>query len=787
MMNNLLLGGMLLGGAAAADRPNILFFLADDFGWANTQIHVDTSTPEGKQHSQEVQTSNMDKLTAEGIEIDRHYTYKFCGPSRNSLQSGRMPINIAVENFGILVNNPEDPVSGQGGLPVNMTGIASKLKSSGYQTGMSGKWDVGMVTPEQTPMGKGYDDFLGYFSHANNFWTKKVDLTSAGEIDACLSDVFIDFHESNATYVGPVGDRTYYEDQCEFSDEEMPPCYAETAMLDRAMTWFDNFDPAQGPFFYFYSFHLVHSPLQVPKAYIKKIEELVDTPFDIASRKSLAAMVMFMDDVIGKVVDKLKEINAYDDTLIVFTSDNGGALYMAGGGNNFPLRGGKYSEFEGGVRTNTFISGGFIPEANRGQKYEGLMHIADWYGMFCDIAGISKTDEQALAINPWLTEHNLPTLAPVDSVDGLWQSILANDDTASGPRQELHLSLDALIQWPYKVVRGDVVYNTNGAELYPSCSSVSDEVTLADTMPWFVDAKFLGLNADIFGDHELEKEKTFVFSCGDGCLFNIETDPTEMTDLAKDMPDQLKKMQETLIELNKGLFDPERGEDDEKACTYYHESELFAYGPWINADDYYTDNVRKVTAAESAFYDVMQADIELVHSGDNSARLYKTYQAIMPMLVPMTMTKVDACLVDQPDFYADAVSQSKDLMPVIFLLSGVKTVKEVLEPFFGKLPEPYCEDEGGKVCIEACAPCLSSKAGVMATVMNLAGGAMPLCPECTKACLAYLPCHPAFSAFQAEPAPTEAEAEGAAESSTSKAVPFLSALLAMVFAVAWLQ
>ena len=97
-------------------------------------------------------------------------------------------------------------------------------------------------------------------------------------------------------------------------------------------------------------------------------------------RQLLQASVNLLDTIIGQIVDKLKSNSLWDNTLLIFTTDNGGSLELdSTAGNNWPLRGGKYSDLEGGIRATTFISGGYLPKSRRGQKEYGLTHIADWY------------------------------------------------------------------------------------------------------------------------------------------------------------------------------------------------------------------------------------------------------------------------------------------------------------------------------------------------------------------------------------------------------------------------
>ena len=143
-------------------------------------------------------------------------------------------------------------------------------------------------------------------------------------------------------------------------------------------------------------------------------------------------MVNYLDDVLGEIVDALRSRGLWDNLLFVTSTDNGGTVYPGGGGNNYPLKGGKVSDWQGGVRGNAFVSGGFLPKAMRGTKTEGYIHLADWYGTFCGLAGVDPTDTKA-------AQHNLP---PVDSMD-MWPLISGQNSTS--PRVDIPISNRTLL------------------------------------------------------------------------------------------------------------------------------------------------------------------------------------------------------------------------------------------------------------------------------------------------------------------------------------------------------
>lgn len=570
-------------------KPHIVVILADDYGWGNFGAHTNNLTSDAAQHQKEVHTPNLDKLISNGILLDRHYAYKICSPSRSSFQSGRLAVHVNTQNVSPITFNLTDPVSGYAGVPRNMTGIAQKMKLAGYTTAMTGKWDAGMATPQHTPQGRGFDDWLGYYSHANNYWTKKVDFGSTGEIDVCLGS-FTDFSQTNSTYRGGVLDDIALSSTCNISTAPDPDCYEEHQFKINMLRVIDGHDPSH-PLFYFHSFHLLHTPLEIPLAYLDKVDALIaPLKFDDVGRRKYAAMTYYMDETIGVLLDKLVEKGMWNNTLVVFVTDNGGAIYKPASANNWPLKGGKYSDWEGGVRTNGAIGGGYVPENVRGSVYGGVVSIADWYGMFCEIVGVDRTDEVSALANQWLAKQgNLPMLSPVNTeVTGLWQALTSGKN--ENLRPVLHLSANAVLRYPYKLITGKQVYSMHQGELYPNCSTGS-------VKPWFVDTKFLGASLDT-GNNPTINENILYEECGEGMLFNVDDDPTEMNNLASqpEHANTLQDMQMLLVELNTLSFNPLRGEMRSAIpCDQGFMNGGFM-GPFLYADGYYTGPFRPVPA-----------------------------------------------------------------------------------------------------------------------------------------------------------------------------------------------
>jgi arylsulfatase B len=180
---------------------------------------------------------------------------------------------------------------------------------------------------------------------------------------------------------------------------------------------------------------------------------------------------------------------------------DGGPIYLPeSAANNNPLRGGKYSEFEGGIRSTAFMSGGFLPSNVIGTKQQGMMAIADWYTTFCSLAGVNPYDT-------WAAESGLP---PVDGLD-MWPMLSGVNSTS--PRTELPVSNHTYIHGDMKLIIGfGAIEASWEGDYYPNSTSIAHD-------PY-----------------------NFSLGCDSGCLFNVSADPTEHDNLAEAMPDVVAAM-----------------------------------------------------------------------------------------------------------------------------------------------------------------------------------------------------------------------------------------------------
>jgi len=317
--------------------------------------------------------------------------------------------------------------------------------------------------------------------------------------------------------------------------------YEDDIIVGHVLQEIEAHDPSV-PLFYYWAPHNIHGPLQVAQNYLDMYNFIDDEP-----RRIYTAMVHHMDDMVGMVIDKLKEKGMWNNTLLVMSSDNGGPLVSA---NNYPLKGGKLSNWEGGIRVNAFVSGGYVPESLRGTKSEDFIAISDWYATFSTIAGIDPTDGEAKSAN----------LPPIDSYN-MWPLLTRTNKT--NPRTEIPIGsqnagngneifVEGIIVPPHKLLIGVVPLSFWQGPLYPN---ISTNFTYQDTL------------------------KT---NCHPACLFHLLDDPYEQNDIASLHPLIVANLTARINEYQKTVFNVDRGEEDPTACATAREVYGGFFGPWVS-------------------------------------------------------------------------------------------------------------------------------------------------------------------------------------------------------------
>ena len=358
----------------------------DEVGWKNPLAH----------------SPNIDRLAAEGTILERHYAFHTCGPSRGSLLSGRLPYHVQQYNSASTV------------VDRRMTLLPEVLKTAGYRTAIVGKWGVGHLSIEHLPRRRGFDiDFCMLGTHANH-WTHRQAGTDNDGVD-----VWSGSRPARASCLGRAD--KFYPDCEPIEREHSCPFFSR-----RAVDVVDRHDPLKAPLFLYVAWTEVHDPYfqgQGPAGYAERLPPN-GCKSGYSARAVQRSMLACVDEATGNLTAALQRKGMWDTTLMLFTSDNGGVIVEQG--NNSPLRGGKATLFEGGMRVLSFLAGGWLPTAAP-RTLASMLSIADWYGTFAKLAGIDDYRDQRAA------QHGLPA---VESID-VWP-LLTGDRTHA--RDELLLS-----------------------------------------------------------------------------------------------------------------------------------------------------------------------------------------------------------------------------------------------------------------------------------------------------------------------------------------------------------
>jgi arylsulfatase A-like enzyme len=358
---------LLLGASAsAAERPNVVIFLADDLGWADVGFHGGP-----------IETPSIDRIAREGMALERFYTTPICSPTRAALMTGRDPMRLGVA-YGVVM-----PWSNNGVNPDERF-LPQAFHDAGYQTAIVGKWHLGHAQEPYLPGSRGFDHFYGHLH------------TEVG--------YFPPF--------GNQGGRDFQRNGESIDDQGWEPYL----LADEASRWIRKRDRSR-PFFLYVPFISPHTPLDAPEELKRKYADLDDDRgaprgtqdwsrwlrfAGVGSlRQVYAAVVDGMDQAIGRVLQTLDEQGLAETTIVLFFSDNGGmTVYGVGGADNAPLRGGKGETFEGGIRVVAALRWPARIEA--GSKLGQIMSVMDVLPTLATAAGVEPGARKALdGVDMW--------------------------------------------------------------------------------------------------------------------------------------------------------------------------------------------------------------------------------------------------------------------------------------------------------------------------------------------------------------------------------------------------
>ena len=362
---------------AKQPRPHIWLVVVDDVGYADTGIHSKSNIP----------MPRLNNLAKQGVVFTNYYTQTVCSPSRSALLTGLFPFRFGFQH-------PTTVLPGMAAaVPPELPMIPELLKAKGYVRHAIGKWHCGYSAWELTPTGRGFQSHTGYLQAQGDYFNHRVNIPELGGIDG------LDFWHNHRPLWDAVGNYSldvYLDAQ-------------RRVIRDYVSTYDTPQKKAQHPLFVYLAHQTVHIPLEqrVPGVIESRCSKITHR-----ARRVYCSMLVELDDALGELEDDLKRNALWDDTFIILTTDNSGMTnwaptkadpqqptFPASQGSNYPLRGGKTTMHDGGVRSLAFVSGGYVPPPARGTRFGGLMHIVDLNALALRAGGVVPEQGEALRLD----------------------------------------------------------------------------------------------------------------------------------------------------------------------------------------------------------------------------------------------------------------------------------------------------------------------------------------------------------------------------------------------------
>ncbi len=431
-------------------RPNIIVILADDLGYADVGFNRDSNYPSDRGV---IPTPNIDALANNGVILkNAHVVHPFCGPSRVALLTGIYPHRI-----GAQYNLPND-INTTLGIPENETYFSKVLQDADYNTAAIGKWHLGFQEGKYQPQDRGFDYFFGFLGGGKSYFESNYEdafYRRLGGSNPVINE-----------YQDPLQRNRNYVDENEFSDAPQED-YLTDVLTDDAIKYINDNKGKPNPFFMYLAYNAPHTPLEAKETEIAQFKE--DNPdFENKTRTSsfivnsdpvnklttqeekdakieefvqariiYATMTVNMDKNIGRIVDELKkDMDTFNNTVIIFLSDNGGYRWSKGA-DNFPLQSQKGSVLEGGHKVPMFVH--WPNKITTSSTYNYQVSSLDIYPTLVDLAGATVPATKQIDGKSFMDKI----------ITG--QEVRENDDPLYVIRPQNGFHNGAIVSYPYKL------------------------------------------------------------------------------------------------------------------------------------------------------------------------------------------------------------------------------------------------------------------------------------------------------------------------------------------------
>ncbi|XP_067948351.1 arylsulfatase B-like [Watersipora subatra] len=498
-------------------QPNIIYIMADDLGWNDVGFH-----------NHKVITPHIDALRAKGIELTQSYMQPVCSASRSSFMTGRYPSNNGLQLLVILEES-------QSCLPVEHKTIFQYMKDEGYVTRQVGKWHLGYCDESCLPKARGVDEFRGINTGAADYfnWTEKGVMQK---------------QVNGEPSIDGIGTHLTVKDTSDVRE----------LILDHKRS--------REPMFMWITTTAPHDPLQNTEDMFQVHSFLDAADHEENRRRTYLGLVSALDSLVGGTMAALKEADMADNTIIVFSSDNGGATRSAAFGgqdyyaNNYPLRNGKATFMEGGVRVPTVYYDPRLHPNSQGTERDFLMHVTDWLPTFVQLAKKGRKSPN----------FKLDGIDGKSQVANLGSTYFCSEERKYKIREDMLVALtdatnmfmnpstcateDAAYRWrDYKLLYGDQYYIVDPTTVPTEWKKPEESPELAE----------------ITGhDCHREVDGQIVIRC----LFNVVDDPSETTNLYDDEPELvaqlLERIEEAKMDAVKPVYRASLGISDATTMTF---------------------------------------------------------------------------------------------------------------------------------------------------------------------------------------------------------------------------